>query len=87
MTPRLVSSARCSPDYLETHGTPRTIRDLPTEVPLDRKDGMPDVCVLSLDNATLVPKAFFRERICALGPERMSEVCRALGRATGCRAS
>jgi mRNA interferase MazF len=65
----------------------RTVRDVPTEVPLGRDDGMPDDCVLSLDNATLVPKAFFREPICTLGSERMSQVCRALGRATGCRAS
>ncbi len=63
----------------------RTIRDLPTEVRLDDADGMPGECVLSLDNVTLMPRAFFRERICALGPERMASVCTALGLATGCR--
>ena len=46
---------------------------------------MPDECVLSLDNATLMPKSFFRERICALRPETMDDVCRALAVATGCR--
>ncbi len=45
---------------------------------------MPDECALSLDNTTLMPKAFLRERICTLGPERMAEVCRALALATGC---
>ncbi len=62
----------------------RSIRGIPTEVRLGVDDGMPDECVLSLDNATLMPKAFLRERICALGPERMAQVCRALALATGC---
>lgn len=64
----------------------RTMRGLPTEVELGHADGMPDACVLSLDNATLMPKAYFRERICKLEPERMASVCRALGIATGCAA-
>jgi mRNA interferase MazF len=64
----------------------RRVRGLPTEVELGQDDGMPDACVLTLDNATLVPKAYFRERICTLGPERMRDVCRALGIATGCAA-
>ncbi|MFO7573379.1 MAG: type II toxin-antitoxin system PemK/MazF family toxin [Gaiellaceae bacterium] len=65
----------------------RTIRGVPTEVDVGIEDGMPDDGVLSLDNLTLMPKAFFRERICALGPERMDDVCRALALATGCRAA
>jgi len=63
----------------------RTMRGLPTEVGLGADDGMPGDCVLSLDNLTLMPKAFFRNRICTLGPERMSSVCTALALATGCR--
>lgn len=62
----------------------RAIRGIPSEVRLDADDGMPEECVLSLDNATLMPKAFFRERICALSPDRMASVCRALAHATGC---
>ena len=34
-------------------------------------DGMPDHCVLSLDNYGSMPKAYSQERICMLGPERM----------------
>ena len=64
--------------------TTRTIRDLPTEVRLGRNDGMPEECVLSLDNVTAVRKAVFVERICRLGPDRMHEVCTALALATGC---
>jgi mRNA interferase MazF len=66
--------------------TTRTARRIPTEVELGSEDGMPEACVLSLDNVTVLPKAYFRERICTLGPERMDAVCRALARATGCSA-
>jgi mRNA interferase MazF len=62
----------------------RTIRQIPTEVGLDRKDGMPEECALSLDNVTTVPKELFRERITRLSVERMGEVCRALALASGC---
>jgi mRNA interferase MazF len=62
----------------------RTIRQIPTEVVLDARDGMPTECALSLDNLTLVPKELFRERITRLSVERMSEVCRALTLASGC---
>ena len=62
-----------------------SIRGIPTEVALGREDGMPKECVLSLDNLTLLPKAYFIEPICTLGPERMAMVCNALDHATGCR--
>lgn len=62
----------------------RTVREIPTEVLLDQADGMPDVCALSLDNTTLVPKDYFAEPICTLGDERMREVCVALREATDC---
>jgi mRNA-degrading endonuclease toxin of MazEF toxin-antitoxin module len=44
-----------------------------------------DYCVLSLDNTRALPKAYFRERICTLGPDKMESVCCALTIATGCR--
>jgi mRNA interferase MazF len=62
----------------------RTIRQIPTEVVLDRNDGMPEDCALALDNLTVVPKELFRERITRLSVERMGEVCRALSFASGC---
>jgi len=62
----------------------RRIRRIPTEVVLDRGDGMPDECALSLDNLVTLPKVFFRERITRLSVERMREVCRALAVASGC---
>ena len=62
----------------------RTIRAIPTEVVLDKADGMPEECALSLENLTLVPKELFGSRITRLTVERMSEVCRALALASGC---
>jgi mRNA interferase MazF len=62
----------------------RTLRRIPTEVVLDRGDGMPEECALSLDNLTTIPKELFRERITRLSVERMTEVCRALSLASGC---
>lgn len=65
----------------------RTIRGIATEVRLGRDDGMPEDCVLSTDNVTLMPKPYFRERITRLGVDRMSDVCAALAIATGCGSS
>ncbi len=48
------------------------------------EDGMPADCALSLDNVTVVPRSFFVERVCRLTTERLTEVCSALGLATGC---
>jgi mRNA interferase MazF len=62
----------------------RTIRGIPSEVPLDQADGMPDDCALTLDNVVTVPKELFRERITRLSIDRMTEVCRALSVASGC---
>lgn len=62
----------------------RTIRGIASEVELGPDDGMPDRCVLSLDNLRVLPKPYFVDRICVLGPERMAQVCRALAIATGC---
>jgi mRNA interferase MazF len=60
------------------------MRQIPTEVVLDRTDGMPEECALSLDNVTVVPMELFRSRITRLSVERMSEICRALALASGC---
>ena len=62
----------------------RTIREIPTEVVLDRGDGMPEECALSLDNVATVPKELFRSRITRLTVARMNEVCRALALSSGC---
>jgi mRNA interferase MazF len=60
-------------------------RGLPSEVALGADDGMPRECVVAFDNVANYSKSFFSERICTLNDERMSQACRALAIATGCR--
>jgi len=68
---------------LAAPATTRT-RPIPTQVSLDREDGMPKACALSLDNLRPVSKALLSERITSLSPARMDQVCSALAIATGC---
>jgi mRNA interferase MazF len=63
----------------------RTVRGIPTEVPLDRSDGMPSSCCLALDNIGPIRVAMCTERITTLSQARMAEVCAALVAATACR--
>jgi mRNA interferase MazF len=63
----------------------RTARGIPTEVALaKRADGMPDDCVISLDNLRTVPKSMLTDRITSLSGAQMHDVCTALDLATGC---
>ncbi len=62
----------------------RTIRGIATEVALSSLDGMPEPCVLSLDNVRTVSRALLVHRITALSQPRMREVCTALNLALGC---
>lgn len=63
----------------------RTVRDIPTEVPLDADDGMPTACVLALDNVESIRRSLCTERITRLGAGRMEMVCHALAATTACR--
>jgi len=62
----------------------RTVRGIPTEVRLDRSDGMPEECAASFDNLRLVPKSHLVARICVLDTVRVGEACRALRTAVDC---
>lgn len=62
----------------------RTIRGIPTEVRLDEEDGMPQECVINLDNVRQISRALLTEPITSLRGLRMHEVCKALAIATGC---
>ena len=57
---------------------------MPTEVPLGASDGMPTDCVLSVDNVSLVQVARCTQRITRLAPGRMQAFCEALRVATVC---
>lgn len=62
----------------------RTVRGIPTEVGLGPDDGMPEQCVLSLDNVTLVRPSLCTMMITRLDEATMLQVCEALVVATGC---
>lgn len=62
----------------------RTIRGIPTEVPLGARHGMAKECVLTLDNVCVVRKALLVERITMLDDLTLDEVCSALSFAAGC---
>jgi mRNA interferase MazF len=60
-----------------------TIRGIPTEVPLGRRDGLPRECVVSLDDIAPMPKDYLIECLACLSPDRLLEIARAVRRATG----
>ncbi len=55
-----------------------TIRNIPVEVPLDKKDGLPQSCVVNLDTITTVRKSILTERVCALKAEKMHHINKAI---------
>lgn len=56
-----------------------TIRDIPVEVSLGKKEGLPRSSVVNFDNVHVVAKELLGERIGALSSSREREVKRALG--------
>ena len=56
-----------------------TIRGIPQEVPIGKKEGLPRPSVVNLDNLHVVPQDALGERIGALSAGREREVKRALG--------
>jgi mRNA interferase MazF len=62
----------------------RTVRHIPTELPLGPQDGMPTHCAASFDNLRVVPKAFLVNRLCSLEPVRIADAYLALRAAVDC---
>jgi mRNA interferase MazF len=56
----------------------RVARNIPVEVPLGPEDGMPQQCVVNLDDILTIPKARLAERITVLSPQKMTAVARAV---------
>ena len=56
----------------------RTIRSIPVEVLLGKKDGMPVKCAVNLDEIITIPKSLLVERMTVLSPEKMAAVARAI---------
>jgi mRNA interferase MazF len=62
----------------------RTVRGIPTEVPLGSDEGLPAEGVAALDNVLTFPKAMLVRRMGELPADRRSEPCDALRAATDC---
>jgi mRNA interferase MazF len=60
------------------------IRGVASEVELSAEDGLKGPCAINLHNVVTVSKAHLGRRVATLSPERLSEVCAALGFALGC---
>jgi mRNA-degrading endonuclease toxin of MazEF toxin-antitoxin module len=56
----------------------RTVRNIPVEVPLDVNDGMPQDCVVNLDDILTIPKDRLVERITILSSQKMAAIARAV---------
>ena len=55
-----------------------TIRQIPVEVVLDKKDGMTQLCVINVDTITTVRKSILTERICALKSQKVQAINQAI---------
>ena len=55
-----------------------TIRHIPVEIPLDKKDGLPHVCVANVDTIATIRKSILTERICVLKAEKMNLINKAI---------
>ena len=62
----------------------RTIRNIPTEVPLGISEGLPVASVAAMDAVHTFPKSMLVRRMGALAPERQGELCVALSAAVDC---
>jgi mRNA interferase MazF len=56
-----------------------TVRGIPQEVPVGKREGLSHASVINLDNIHVVPKTVLGERVGGIAPGREPEVKRALG--------
>jgi mRNA interferase MazF len=61
----------------------RTVRRIPTEIPLDEEHGLGVPCAASFDNLQPMPRSLLTERVGTLRHPRM-EICRALSALADC---
>lgn len=55
-----------------------TIRKIPVEVSLGIEDGMPQKCVINLDDILTIPKSRLVQRITTLSTQKMADVAGAI---------
>ena len=67
-------------------GLTRTKRHLISELDLTpASDGVPTDCVVNFDNLHTLPRDLFRRHVATLSRARMTQACRVLADALGCR--
>lgn len=62
----------------------RTVRRIPTELPLGPDDGLPAECVASFDNLQPIGRRLLTDRVAILDPLRRREICSALAALADC---
>lgn len=62
----------------------RTVRGIPTEIPLGPDDGLSTECAASFDNVQPISRQLLTERIAALDAPRRHEICDALAALANC---
>jgi len=62
----------------------RSVRGIPTEVPLGPAEGLAVDCVATFDNLQPIRRSFITSRIGDLGPVGSSAICRALAAMADC---
>lgn len=62
----------------------RTVRGIPTEVPVGADEGLPAEGAASFDNLLTFPKALLTRRAGELAAHRLPELCAAMRAAAGC---
>ena len=70
-------------DWIVVAPVTRTIRGIPTEIPLDGEHGVDLPCAASFDNLQPIRKTFLTIRIGSL-PLPRREICQALGAMADC---
>ena len=61
----------------------RTVRGIPTELPLDAEDGLPEPCAASFDNLQPIRKSYLTDRLSSVR-NRRHEICAALEALADC---
>ena len=62
----------------------RTVRGIPTELPLGPTNGLPEDCVASFDNVQPIRRSYLTERIGQLGHDQGTGICSALDALADC---
>lgn len=55
-----------------------TVRNIPVEILLEKKDGLSKACVVNVDTISTIRKSILTERICALKADKMQAVNKAI---------